>query len=169
MDVLMVLLRLIHIVSGVFWAGAIFFMVSFITPSVAATGEEGRKFMQYLGLRTRLSTAFLIAATLTALSGLIMYLILFGPDAVTSTYSVVLGIAGVAGLTGWVLGYVISYRTIARMKVVSGQIQAANKPPSPDQLSEMQALSERLTTGTRVTAVLLTIAVVGMAVAQYLG
>lgn len=83
MDVLMVILRLTHVLSGVFWAGATFFLVSMIAPSVAATGAEGQKFMQYLALRSRMTVGLFLTATLTALSGVIMYVYLFGLNADT--------------------------------------------------------------------------------------
>ena len=38
MDVLMIVLRLIHIGTAVFWGGSAFFMVSFLTPAVQAAG-----------------------------------------------------------------------------------------------------------------------------------
>ncbi|MGB3716048.1 MAG: hypothetical protein WA996_16605 [Candidatus Promineifilaceae bacterium] len=41
METWMVILRLIHIVSGIFWAGATFFLVGFVSPAVQATGLEG--------------------------------------------------------------------------------------------------------------------------------
>ena len=38
---LMISMRIIHIFAGVFWAGTSFFMLSFVTPSMIATGADG--------------------------------------------------------------------------------------------------------------------------------
>lgn len=169
MDAYMVALRLIHIFSGVFWAGTVFFSVSYLTPAVAATGQEGQAFMRHLGLKTNLSPVLAGLATLTAVSGLLMYGNLFGFDAdsASSTYSLVLGLSGIAGISGWFVGFFISFRANRRMKALSEKIAASGGPPSPEQIGEMQALAERFTLGARITAVLLVLALIGMSGAQY--
>lgn len=69
MIVLMIVMRIIHNISGVFGAGTAFFMISFVASTVIATGAEGQKFMQQLALRSRFTTAMLAVAVLTVLSG----------------------------------------------------------------------------------------------------
>lgn len=168
MDVLMVLLRLIHIISGVFWAGTTFFMVSYVSPSVKATGIEGQKFMQQLGLRSGMTNALAAAATLAALSGIAMYAILteFDGSAMGSLYFVILGIGAIAGIAGWFVGFFVQNRTTQKMVVLAGQIQTAGGPPTDEQAARMRAFSERIGEGSRMTAALLTIAIVAMAAAQ---
>ncbi len=41
MHAVMIALRLLHILLGVFWAGTLFFIVTFLEPSVRAAGPEG--------------------------------------------------------------------------------------------------------------------------------
>ena len=41
MNWLIVVLRLLHIFAGVFWAGAVFMLTRFVMPAVAASGPEG--------------------------------------------------------------------------------------------------------------------------------
>jgi uncharacterized membrane protein len=48
------LLRLIHILAGVFWVGAIFLIAGFLLPTARAMGREGGRFMQHLMLQRRL-------------------------------------------------------------------------------------------------------------------
>lgn len=170
MNVLMVILRMIHILAGIFWAGATFFLVSLIVPSVAATGPEGQKFMQHLSLRSQMTREMFVTATLTALSGLVMYFYLFGLDANTlnSTYSLALGLAGLAGLAAWGVGYFVQNNSIQKMKAISQQVEASGGPPQPEQVAQMQDLAARVSLGSRITAVLLLIAVIGMSSAQYL-
>jgi hypothetical protein len=43
---------------------------------------------------------------------------------------------------------------------------SAGGPPSPDQIAEMQELAKKLTIGGRISATLLTIALIGMAAAD---
>lgn len=168
MDTWMVILRLIHITAGVFWAGSTFFLVSFIAPSVQATGAEGQKFMQQLGLRSGMTNALAGAATLSALSGIIMYILLtdFDSEVMRATYFVILAIGGIAGISGWFVGFFVQNLTTRRMQALAADIAASGGPPSPEQMAEMQALAQRIGLGGRITAVLLTIAVVAMASAQ---
>src|SRR2546428_4872640 len=72
-DATMILLRVIHILSGVFWAGATFFLVGFLQPVVAASGPEGGRLMQRLTSQKRFQMAMPVAAGLTILSGLALY------------------------------------------------------------------------------------------------
>ena len=78
MNTLMLILRIIHIFSGIFWVGVSFFNIGFLTPTVLATAPESQKVMQHLTQKTRFLTATYTAATLTLLSGLVMYWILSG-------------------------------------------------------------------------------------------
>jgi uncharacterized membrane protein len=39
------LLRIIHIVAGVFWVGGTLIMTFFVAPAIGATGESGQKFV----------------------------------------------------------------------------------------------------------------------------
>ena len=46
MDITMVVMRTVHILLGVFWAGTFFFVVLFLEPSVRAAGLDGAKVMK---------------------------------------------------------------------------------------------------------------------------
>ncbi len=48
MNLLIVLLRLVHIVLGVLWVGMIAFMVVFLTPALRDAGPDGAKVMMAL-------------------------------------------------------------------------------------------------------------------------
>src|SRR5438552_12958885 len=69
----MVVLRLIHILSGIFWVGTTFFLVGFLQPVVAQSGPEGGRFAQRLMSQKRFQAAMSVAAGLTILSGLVLY------------------------------------------------------------------------------------------------
>src|SRR5215208_6264472 len=75
MDVrlLMIVLRLIHILSGIFWLGAILVMTGFLLPAVRASGGEGARFMSHVMQQRRLQTYVLVAMVLTILAGLAMF------------------------------------------------------------------------------------------------
>ena len=69
MDYLKEILRLIHILGGMYWFGAVLAMYYFITPTVAATGDAGQQFMRHLGGKSGFSTSILVAALSGAVAG----------------------------------------------------------------------------------------------------
>jgi len=164
----MVILRLIHIVAGVFWAGGAFFLVSFVSPAVEATGAEGRKFIQQMSLKSGMSNAMAGMATLTALSGIIMYIMLteLDTDLMHANYYVILAIGAAAGLAGWIVGLLMITRPTGKMKRIVAEIESSGGPPSPEQMTAMQASAHTVGQGSRIASVLLVIAVVCMASAQ---
>lgn len=171
MDSLMVSMRLIHIISGVVWVGATYTMEFFIGPSVQATGDAGRQFMQYFGLRTKFGSTMVVVGILSVVSGLIMYwnLYQFRPEAMTTASVAVLTIGALFGIIALITGYIYQGRAIARMKILAGEIQAGDGPPSPEQMAEMGNLSKQLNTGGKISTILMTLALIGMASARYIG
>lgn len=169
MNYLMVSMRIIHIFSGVFWVGSAFFMVSFVTPSVIATGAEGQKFMQQLSFRTRFASTMLLVAVLAILSGLVMYwqIFEFRLDALSTGYGLMLTLGAIAAFIGFVVAYFMQNRNIRRMKAISDSMAMAGGPPTPEQQAEMKSLSATVIRGGQITSVFLALALLGMSIAQY--
>jgi hypothetical protein len=69
-----IILRLIHILAGIFWAGTAFLVAGFLVPTARARGREGGLFLQHLMLQRRLSDFLGVAMLLTVLSGVGMYI-----------------------------------------------------------------------------------------------
>lgn len=169
MDILMIVLRLFHIVSGVFWAGTAFFFVSFLQPAVKASGPEGGKVMQQLAL-SRFTTTIIAAGTLTVLSGLLMYWRDSGFQLawILSATGLAFTIGGLAGLGGLSVAFFVSRPAIMRVAALAKEMMAAGGPPTPAQMGEIQALQARITQGSQRLAAMLGIAVIAMATARYL-
>lgn len=169
MGILVMILRVIHIFSGVFWVGFAFFNIGFLQPTVKATGAEGQKTMQYLTQKTRLLSTIYTTATLTMLSGLIMYWILLGFrfSALLSGYGIVMTIGSIAGVIAWIYAVVVIRGIFKQMQTIGQEIQAQGNPPTPRQATQMQALVARLGKVGQVALVFLVIALLGMAIAQY--
>jgi uncharacterized membrane protein len=169
MNILILVLRVIHIFSGVFWVGFAFFNIGFLQPTVKATGAEGQKTMQYLTQKTRLLSTVYATATLTMLSGLTMYWILSGfrLSFIGSGYGLVLTIGSIAGVIAWIYAVVVIRGIFNRMGAIGQQIQAQGGPPNPEQATQLQALVARLGKVGQVALVFLVIALLGMATAQY--
>ena len=163
------ILRLVHIFSGVFWAGVALMMAGFVNPSARAIGPDGGKFMQQLARQNRFPLVVETAAILNILSGLWLYWLVSGgfqPYWITSRGGLALTIGGVMAIVAYGLGYVFQKPAAKRMAELGREIQAAGGPPSLEQMAVMQAQQKKLAQGGLLSAIVLALVVVGMAVAR---
>lgn len=169
MNTTLLILRIVHIFTGVFWAGFAFFNIIFLQPTIRAIGTEGQKTMQHLTQKTNFLNTLYIAATLTVISGLIMYWILAGNRLalLQGGYGHSITLGSIAGLVVWVLLMFVIHPIFRRMKAIGKEIQAQGKPATAEQTAEMQALVIKLGKAGKFAAALLAIAVLGMAAARY--
>jgi uncharacterized membrane protein len=163
------ILRLVHIFSGVFWAGASFMLAWFINPSVKGSAPESSKFMQYFAQKSGYPRFAEVTGWLTILAGLALYWIISGGFQVewfTTRRGIVLTIGGLMAIAAMVIAYVYQKPAAKRMSAVGQEIQASGGPPAPEQLAEIQAQQKKLSQGAFWSAVLLGIAVAGMALSR---
>jgi hypothetical protein len=160
------LLRIIHIVAGVFWVGGTLIMTFFVGPTVGAIGEPGQKFIAHLMNNLKFSNRMAAASGLTILAGAILYALdaRAGEAWLRSNFAIGLGIGALFALIGFVFGMMIG-RTIKAMAQLGAQFQGK---PSPAQLSQMQALQKRQATVSMISTWSVILATVFMAVARYL-
>lgn len=169
MQFVIILLRLVHIFSGVFWAGTTFFMYTVMKPAVKGSGEVGGRFMQHLNVHSKMTTFMGATASLSFLSGFFLYWWLSGFAAgwVTSPTGLVLTIGSLAGTLGWVYGFFTHVPLNARLKALSKGIESAGGPPTPEQVAEIQQVAGKLGKAGNVSTLVLVVAVLGMAIARY--
>ena len=67
------ILRLIHILAGVFWVGAAVFTAAFLVPTIRAVSPAGGPVMQHLTQVRKLPRYILAAGFLTVISGIGLY------------------------------------------------------------------------------------------------
>jgi uncharacterized membrane protein len=165
------ILRIVHIFSGVFWAGAAFLFAGFIEPTVRQSGAEGGRFVQRLSSQTRYPVFMGIAALLATVSGLWMFWIdsgrLNSAWLATGT-GLALATGGVCGTIAAVIGFTVQFRATTRLEALGKTVQGSGAPPTQAQAQEIQILQGKLRAGGRWTAALLVITVLAMATARYL-
>lgn len=170
-SLIMIGLRVIHIVCGVFWAGTAIAVAWFLLPAQRAVGQPGSVFMQQLMFGQRLRNFLAGAMALTILSGLTMYarlaMVTHGAWASSRT-GIVLGIGAVAAIIAGGIGGGVIGRLGQKMMELGKKIQASGAPPTDAQKAEMAALQGKIQNGFRTVAVLLLITIVAMASARYL-
>jgi len=171
MHAFMIVLRLLHIVLGVFWAGTIFFLVLFLGPTVRTVGPEGAPVMHEL-IRRRFLDVMPVVAVLTILSGLALYWRLSGgmaADWVGSPFGLSLTIGGIASILALIVGvFGVRSATLGAVHLSAAAAAASDTQERERMQAEVQRLRLRSAASARWVGVLLLIAVVTMAVARYL-
>jgi hypothetical protein len=165
-----ILLRLIHIVIGVAWAGSVIFVAMFLLPAIKATGPNGGTVMSYLTQVKRLPAYMMGGVILTILSGIALYWNDsdgFSTQWMASGPGRTFAFGGAMGIIVAILGGAVNAPTARRMGELGAEIKAAGGPPTEVQVAEIQRLQGRLTKAMRAAAALLTLALIAMAVARY--
>jgi uncharacterized membrane protein len=171
MNYILILLRLIHIFSGVTWAGTTFFMISTLIPSARENGPEAGRFLGRLSGSNRMLLFIGAASTLTVLSGILMYGILtngFHLDWLSGGRGLVLTIGALAGLAAWLVGILGMAPTGRRIKALIDSMGSAGGPPSAEQAAHLQTLREKQAQYGTWLAILIALAVTGMSIAEYI-
>lgn len=164
------ILRLVHILSGVFWAGASIMLAGFVNPSVRASAPESGKFMQYFAQKSGYPRYAEVAGWLTILAGLGLYWIISGgfqASWFTTRRGIALTIGGIMAIIAMVIAYIYQKPAAKRLAALGQEIQASGGPPSSEQLAEIQAQQKKLSQGALWTAILLAVSVIGMALSRY--
>jgi uncharacterized membrane protein len=170
MDPILILLRVAHVVGGVFWAGALLFVVHFLEPAVRDTGPDGARVMQALQKRRYLDVVPAMAA-LTLLSGFGLYWRAFGrlhPGPGASGAELTLGIGGLAALVAFVIGMTLMRPSALRIGRLGAELALAPPDRKEACAEEIARLRARMRRAGRWVAALLGIAIVSMAVGRYL-
>lgn len=168
----LIVLRFTHIVLGAFWVGAGLFLALFLAPAVKASGPDGGKVMGRLVLGTRWTAAIGAAAGLTVLSGILLYvrdwLAFGGMSWVTSGPGLGFTLGGLAGLIGVIHGGAVVGRTSTLLAQRGAALQAAGRPPTPEEQAELGALQAKMDSASSQSAIILAAAIILMAIARYL-
>ncbi len=170
MDVIMIVLRLIHIFSGVFWAGAVFINEGFLMPTVRAVGPAGAPFMQHLMGARKYPMRIATSGFLVVLSGIGMYW-RNGAKSNGVFYSsrqgMILGFGALAAIIGLTLGLTLILPAGNKLTRLGGTIAASGGPPTAEQQATIGALQQRISTVSHAVAGLIAIAVLAMAIGRY--
>lgn len=167
--VLLVIMRLLHVMAGIFWAGTMFFTARFLFPAIQETGPDGAKVgaaLQRLGFMTIMP----IVALVTILSGLYLYWRDSGgfqSGWMRSGMGTTLGIGALCAVVAFIIGIVVARPAMMRATVLAQSAAQANAAERDGILKTAQALRERSNRATRIVTLLIALAAAAMAVARY--
>ena len=168
--ILLLLMRFLHIVLGVFWAGTMIFTAVLLLPSIRDAGPDGAKVALALAKR-HFMEIMPIVALVTILSGLWLYWKVSGgfqPAFMHSATGTTLGLGAAAAIAAFAIGLTVVRPSMVRAAAL-GQSATQAPPAERDaKLAQAQALRLRAAAAGRYVALLLALAVTAMALARYL-
>ena len=171
-DGYMVLLRILHIATGVIWVGSLFVVVVFVQPSAATLGPAGAPFMSELRRRRFVDVVF-VDAVFTVLAGAFLYwhdwraYPSFG-DWISSTFGTWLTVGALLAISGLVVAGAVTRPTIGRLVSLGKKVTESGGTPPPETAERIGVLQRRLVVAERVSFSLVLLAVMAMASARYL-
>jgi len=152
---LIVLARAIHILAGVYWAGAMFVFAGSLLPAMRNGGPALVPVLKSIGMRSG------IAGLLTILAGIYLYAALHSPD--ESLGGKVLGIGAAAAILAFLIALLVNMPAGRKL----AKLHASPAADAKNQERMAAALQFRVRLGARLIAGLLGIAVLCMAVFRY--
>lgn len=171
MNAELLVLRLVHILGGIFWVGSLMFTSFFLMPALGSSPAVAGEVMAGLQKR-RLFTLLPIVALLTILSGLrLLWIASVGfSDAYLSTSTGrTFSASAVAAIVAFLLSLLVSRPGFLRVGRLSATLATTTDQGAKQRISaEMQRLRRRVAIANAIVATLLLLTAAGMAIARSL-
>lgn len=160
----LLVLRLVHVLGGIFWVGSALFMAIFLFPALAVSGPAAGQVMGAIQ-RRRIFTVLPVVALLTLLSGVRLMQITsdgFSAAYFASSTGRVIAWGGTFAIAAFVIGLLVARPAGLRLARLN-----AGPASDPSATAERLRLQRIVTVVGAVNVVLLLMAAVAMAVARY--
>jgi uncharacterized membrane protein len=164
------ILRFVHIIASLCWAGGGFIFFLFVEPTAKALAPSGMQFVQHMVTKRRFSIFMVVSSTLTLLSGALLLwqrasgdwlgYLRTGPGLGFTLGSIVGVIVYFVGMFG------VNPRAV-RLAKLGGEIQAGGGPPTPAQGAELQKLDREMSALNLADFLLVALSLALMASARY--
>lgn len=161
--------RILHVVLGVFWVGAMLFNTFLLMPAMGEAGPDGAKVGAAL-MRRGFANLMPIVAALTLLSGLWLYwrVVGFSPAAMGTGRGLTFGLGGVSAIVAFIGGIAVVRPAMLRSMALAQAAAAAPETERPALLATATALRLRGARLSILVAFLLLFTTIAMSVARYL-
>ena len=170
MLIYLLVLRFVHVVASVCWAGGGFVNFLFIGPTAKELAPAGMEFLTHMAGKRRFNPFMVINSTLTVLSGALLLWAATGGDLVTYIQTGPgLGFA-LGSLTGVIVFFVGMFgigMPLGKLTKLGEEIQKKGTPPSPEQVAEMQKLEKTVSINEKIDFALVLTSLILMGTARY--
>ena len=166
----LLILRFVHIVASVCWAGGGFVFFLFIEPTAKALAPTGMQFVQYMVNKRRFSIFMVISSTLTVLSGALLIWQIAGGrwlSYVQTGPGLGFTLGAIVGIVVYFIGMFGVNPRAVRLAKIGQELQAAGGPPTPAQGAEMQKLDREMSLLSTIDFWLVALSLALMASARY--
>jgi uncharacterized membrane protein len=170
----MAILRLVHILAGIFWVGATVFLSGFLMPAARTVGPSAGPLMSELMGRRRLQLWINVAMTLAILAGFALYGIdsrISGGGFGRSATGMTLGLGALLAIAAAGIGGAIGKPTGRKLGEIAERMKEAQRaggPPPAELVAEAQPLQRKMASALAIMSWLLVLSATTMAIARYL-
>ena len=168
---MVIVLRIVHILGGVFWVGSVVFASMLLTPALKAAGPAAGPVMNQL-IKVRKMPIYMMAAGLATMGAGIWLLWIdsaMQPGVwMQSGTGMTFSIGGALAILAFLVGMAVNMPTSKRLAALGSAAAARGGPPTPEEGAELQRLQGRMATANQIVMVLLLLATAAMAVARYI-
>lgn len=172
MNALILVLRLVHILGGIMWVGAVVFTSFFLLPAMRDAGPAAAGAVMGALQRRKFMVFMPIVALCTIVSGFWLFMIVGGDDLGAFARSPMgQTLSGAAGLAviGLFAGLIVIRPAAEAAAKLAQRIPSAAEGERPALQQQMQSLQRRTATASTIVTAMLIVAAIGMAVARYVG
>jgi uncharacterized membrane protein len=165
-----IVLRFVHVVASVCWAGGGFVAFLFIEPTAKDLEPAGMQFLQHMTGKRRFNMFMIINSTLTLLSGaLLLWRDASGQWLTWLNTGPGLGFAlgSVAGIVVYFVGMFGIGMPTGKMEQIGEAIHKAGGSLTPAQAAEMQKLDKTISFYSKIDFSLVAVSLILMATARY--
>jgi hypothetical protein len=170
-SVYMLIVRLIHILAGIFWVGSVAIFTLFVTPAAADVGPAAGPLIANLVAKRRVLRAVAGSGIVTVAAGAFAYWHDWQASGslgnfLDHAYGVVLTIGAISALVALSIGLSIVLPGVEGAVRLGGQIAAAGDGASAEMREQLGAVQRRNKRASRTVLAFLVLAAAAMATAQ---
>lgn len=165
----LLIMRIIHVGGAVLWAGTSLFVSIFLLPALGQVGPAAGPVMGAL-VKRKLFVAIPIVAVLTMLAGLRLMWITssgFSAQYFSGRGGQMYSAGAIAAIAAFTVFMMVNHPAIGRVMQLGQQMAQAPEAERGAIAAQLNAVRGRAATGSTITAVLLGLAAVAMAVGRY--
>ena len=166
----LIVLRLVHVVSSLCWAGGGFIFFLFVEPTAKALGPMGMQFVQHMANKRRFNIFMVINSTLTVLSGaLLVWQDGNGQwlDWLQTGPGLGFALGSLVGIVVYFVGMFGVSPRVTKLAKIGEEIKKAGGPPTPEQGAQLQKLDKELSLYSKIDFMLVALSLALMATARY--